>query len=69
MLEDIDTKKIQASNMVSSSQKKRNSLLVTNMMILKLNHCSKCFQKRCVYVKSYDGETKWMHFLIKDAAL
>ena len=25
--------------------------------------------KRSAYVKSYDGQTKWMHFLIKDDEL
>ena len=55
--------------MVSLGEKKKYILLVTNMMILKLNYCSRCFQKRCVFVKSYDGETKWMYFLIKDAEL
>ena len=31
------------------------------MMIIRLNHNVKCFQK----CKSYDGQTKWMYFLIE----
>ena len=30
-----------------------NTLMVTCIMVIKLRHC-------------YDGQTKWMHFLIKD---
>ena len=32
-------------------------------MIMKFNHYMQCFQKERI---SYDGQTKWMHFSIKD---
>ena len=40
-----------------------NTLLVTCVMIMKFNHYMQCFQKERI---SYDGQTKWMHFSIKD---
>ena len=40
-----------------------NTLLVTCMMITPLH---KMLSKMSAYVKSYDGQTKWMYFLIGD---
>ena len=37
--------------------------MVTWMMIIKPSYI--ILTKRIVYVKRYDGETKWMYFLIK----
>ena len=28
-----------------------------------------CFQNKHVHIKSYDGDTKWMHFSIEDNEL
>ena len=52
LLEDVDIKKIQVSNMVSSGKRNINILLVTKIMLPKTSG----------YVKRYDGETKWMLF-------
>ena len=43
-----------------------NTLLVTCIMIIKVKPLHMILPKKSVYVKSYDGRTKWMHFLIED---
>ena len=37
-----------------------NTLLVTCILVIKLK------PKTSAHVKSYDGQTKWMYFFIKD---
>ena len=45
-----------------------NTLLVTSIMMIKLSHYV-MLPKTSAYVKGYDGETKWMYFLIEDDVL
>ena len=35
-------------------------------MIINLNHLNITLPKTSAYVKSYDGQTKWMYFFIED---
>ena len=49
------------SNKISSGEKTINTLLVTYIMITKLSHYI-MLPKTSVYIKSYDGQIKWMYF-------
>ena len=59
-LEDVDIDNVLVSNKISSGEKNYSC-----MMIIKLSHYIN-LPETSVYIKSYDGETKWMHFLIED---
>ena len=43
-----------------------NTLLVTCIMIIKLSYDVMKLPKVSAYVKSYDGQPKWVYFLIED---
>ena len=48
-------------------KKTKNTLAITWAMNIKLNHSLHIMlPKTSVHLKSYDGQTKWMNFLIKD---
>ena len=56
-LKDVDIEKVLVSSNIYFGEKKTiNTLLVTCVMIIKLNY----------YIKGYDGQTKWMYILIED---
>ena len=66
---DVDTEKVLVSNKISFGAKIIYTLLVTCIIIIKLSHYIQCFLKQAMllcYKKSYDGQTKWMYFLIED---
>ena len=42
-----------------------STLLVTCIMIIKLKHSHILLPKK-VHMQSYEGQTKWMYFLIED---
>ena len=52
-------------------KKTLNTLLATCTMTMKLNHyiTSIMLPKTIAYLKSYDGQTKWMYFLIENDGL
>ena len=47
-------------------EKAISTLLITYILILNLNDYKKYPRKTSAYVKSYDGKTKWVHFLIEN---
>ena len=68
-LKDIDIEKVLVSNKISSGEKSYkyfsgylyNDDKVKSLLIM--------LPKTSTYVKSYDGQTKWMYFLIEDDGL
>ena len=66
-LEEVDIDNVSVSNKISSGKKKIiNTLLVTYVMIIKIKPLHEMLPKMRMYVKSYDGQTKWMYFLTED---
>ena len=61
---DIDTKNIWVSNKICSGKISINPLLVACMMN-KVKPLHIMLPKVSTYVKSYDGQTKWIYFLIE----
>ena len=53
-LRHVDIEKLLVSNKISSGEKTRNTLLVTWPHVM--------LPKTSAYVKSCDGQTKWMYF-------
>ena len=43
-----------------------STLLITCSKIIKLSHKNMMLPKKTAYVKRYDGQTKWMYFLVED---
>ena len=66
MLEDADIDKIQVPSIVSISEKKYK-YLDNDDYIIKPIHLMP--PKTSEYIKCYDGETKWIYFLIEDGEL
>ena len=62
---DVHIEKVLVSNMISFCEKTIYTLLVTSIMIINLSHYKWCFQKPV----RYDGQNKWMYFLIEDDKL
>ena len=62
-LQDVDIEKILVSNKISSDEKNYKYFIgcLYNDYKVKPLHIY-CFQKMSTYVKSYDGQTKWMYF-------
>ena len=62
---DVDIVKALVFNKISFGEKKKtiSTLLVTCMMVTPLNIM---LPKTSAYVKRYNGQTKWMDFLIED---
>ena len=65
-LEDMDINNILISNKTPVS--KRNYEYFIDYMDDDYK-IKPCFQNKRVHIKSYDGETKWMHFSIEDNEL
>ena len=64
-LKDVDTEKILVFNKSSSGEKKTNFIgCLYNDHKVKPLHIM--LPKTSAYVKSYDGQTKWMYFLTED---
>ena len=63
---DIDVEEILVSSKISSGKKKYKYFIyyLYNNFKVKLLHI--ILPKTSAYVKGFDGETKWMHFLIED---
>ena len=63
---DIDIEEILVSSKISSGEKKYKYFIyyLYNSFKVKLLHIM--LPKTSAYVKGFDGETKWMHFLIED---
>ena len=40
--------------------------MITCTKIIKLSHKNMILPKKTTYVKSYDGQTKWIYFLVED---
>ena len=65
LLEDVDIDNIVLSSMVSSGEKKYTYLIRYKDHDYKIKLLYIMLPETIVYVKRYDGETKWMNFLIK----
>ena len=68
ILKDVDIEKVLISKKIYSGEKTMSALLVTCMTNYKVKPLHIMLPKATVYVKRYDGQTKWMHFLIGDDA-
>ena len=66
ILKDVDIEKVLISKKIYSGEKTMSALLVTCMTNYKVKPLHIMLPKATVYVKRYDGQTKWMHFLIGD---
>ena len=69
LLEDVDTQRMQLSNMVSSGEKNYKFFIGYKDNDHKIKALRIMFPKTSAYVKSCDGETKWMYFFIEDDEL
>ena len=68
-LKDVDIEKVLVSNKISFSEKHCkyfNGYLYNDHKVKPLHIM---LPKTSAYVKSYDGQTKWMYFLIEDDSL
>ena len=65
----MDIENILTSNKISSGEKDCKYFIVFIDDYYKIKPLHIMLPKGSVYVKSYDGETKWMHFLIEDDKL
>ena len=50
-------------------KKTLSALLIINVNVNKVKPLNIMLSKTSVYVKSYDGQTKWFYFLIEDDGL
>ena len=67
-LKDVDIVNVLVSNKIFSGEKRtRKTLLVTCVMIIKLDHYTQynTIKNQCL-CESHDCQTKWMYFLIED---
>ena len=62
----VDIVKIQVCSMVSSGRKKYKYFIGYQDDDYKIELLRIMLPKASTYVKSYDGETKWINFFIKD---
>ena len=69
LLRDVEIEKVLVSNKISFGEKNYKYFIgyLYNDNRVKLLHI--IFPKTSGYVKSYDGQTKWMYFLIEDDKL
>ena len=66
-LRDADIEKVLAFNKTSFGEKKNYKYFIVYLHNgNKVKPLNIILPKTSTYVKSYDGETKWMYFLIKD---
>ena len=69
MLEYVDIDNILISSMVSSGKKNYKHLIGYKDEDYKITPLLKILPKKIAYIKSNDGDTKWMNFFIQDAEL
>ena len=70
LLEDLDIDNMQVSSLVSSGEKKNYKYFISLLDDdYKIKPLCIMLPKTGAYVKSYDVETKWMHFSIEDDEL
>ena len=65
-LEDVDIEKILASNKISFGEKNYKYFIGYLYNDDRIKPLHMMLSKTSAYVKSYDGQTKWMYFLIED---
>ena len=68
-LEDEDIEKVLVSNMVSFGEENYKYFIVYLYNGNKVQLLYIMLPKTSAYVKSYDGKTRWMYFLIEDGEL
>ena len=72
-LKDVDIGKVLVSNKISFGEKKYKYFITWIIGYLdndnKVKPLHIMLPKTIAYVKSYDGQTKWMYFLIEDDKL
>ena len=68
-LGDIDIKKVLVSNKIFLGEKNYKYFIGYLYHNHKVKSLHKMLPKTTAYVKSYDGQTKWMYFLIEDDEL
>ena len=68
-LKDINTEKVLVSNDISFGEKNYNYFIGYLYNDYKVKPLDILLPKINAYVKSYDGKTKWMYFLIEDVDL
>ena len=62
----VGTEKVLVSNKISFGEKYYNYLIGYLYNNHKVKPLHMMFPKTSAYIKSYDGQTKWMRFLIED---
>ena len=62
----VDTEKLLVSNKISSGKKSFEYFIRYLCNDYKLKPLQIILPKRSPYVRGYDGQTKWMYFLIED---
>ena len=65
-LRDVDIEKVLVSNKISFGEKSCKYFIGDLYNDLKVKPLNIMFSKTSAYVKRYDGQTKWMYFLIED---
>ena len=66
LLRDVDIEKVLISNKVSCGEKNYKYFIGYLYNDHKVKPLHIMLPKTSAYVKSYDGQTKWMYFLIED---
>ena len=64
-LEDVDIEKVLVSNKISFGAKNYKYFIGYFYNANKVKPLNIMLPKTSAYVKSYDGQTKWMYFLLK----
>ena len=65
-LKNVDIEKVLVSNKISFEEKNCKYLIGCLNIDDKVRPLHRMIPKRSAYVKSYDGQTKWIYFLIED---
>ena len=65
-LKDVDIEKVLVSNKISFVEKNYKYFIGCLYNDHKINPLHEMYPKTSAYVKSYDAQTKWMYFMIKD---
>ena len=69
LLRDVDIEKVLVSNKISFGEKNYKYFIGYLYNDHKVKPLHIMLPKTSAYVKSYDGQTKWMYFLIEDDEL
>ena len=65
-LRDVDIEKVLVSNKISFGEKSCKYFIGDLYNDLKVKPLNIMLSKTSAYVKRYDGQTKWIYFLIED---